>query len=58
MVGNMKNTFIDAYVWLYGSTKKTAERIYRTAIGCGDYRYVKEVIACFENNSKQSFYND
>ena len=56
-MGN-KNQFVDAYVWLYGSTKKEAGKAYSRAMEIADYSYIKEIIACFENNAKKSFYED
>ena len=53
-----KNQFIAAYTWMYGSTKKVAERIYKSAMECADYKYIREVVACFEDNARRSFYDD
>lgn len=32
MINSMKNDFINAYTWMYGSTKKQAEAAYRRAM--------------------------
>lgn len=58
MVGNMKSSFVTAYTWMYGETKKKAEGVYRRAMEIADYGYIKEIIDCFENNAKNSFLND
>lgn len=58
MLAIMKKDFITAYTWMYGSTKKQAEGAYRRAMEIADYGYVNEIIDCFKNNAKNSFYND
>ena len=58
MTNSMKNDFINAYTWMYGSTKKKAEGVFRRAMEIADYGYIKEIIACFESNAKKSFYAD
>lgn len=58
MINTMKNDFITAYTWMYGETKKKAEGVYRRAMEIADYGYVKEIIACFKSNAKNSFVND
>ena len=58
MLGDMKRDFVTAYTWMYGGTKKQAECAYRRAMEIADYGYVKEIIACFENNAKKSAYVD
>lgn len=58
MLGKMKNNFMEAYVWMYGSTKKKANEVFRRAMEIADYDYIKEVIACYESNAQKSFYND
>ena len=58
MLNAMKKDFITAYTWMYGSTKKQAEGAYRRAMEIADYGYVKEIISCFKDNAKKSFYDD
>lgn len=58
MLGNTKNKFVEAYTWMYGSTKKKAESVYRRAMEIADYNYVREVIACFDGNAKKNFLDD
>ena len=53
-----KNRFIDAYVWMFGSTKMEAIKTYSRAMSVADYGYIKEIIACFEDNAKRCFYDD
>ena len=53
-----KERFITAHMWLYGSTRKEAATMYNVAAANAQYKYIKEIIDCFENNAKQSFYND
>lgn len=57
-MNGMKADFVKAYTWMYGSTKKQAEATYRRAMEIADYGYVKEIIACFENNAKNAAYAD
>lgn len=58
MLNAMKKDFINAYTWMYGSTKKQAEQTYRRAMEIADYGYIKEIINCFEENAKKAFYAD
>lgn len=58
MLNTMKRDFITAYTWMYGGTKKQAEGTFRKAMEIADYGYVKEIISCFEDNAKRSFYDD
>ena len=50
----MKKIFVDAYVWMYGVTKKEAMEAYNTT----DADYHNAIIKCFLDNAKASFYND
>lgn len=50
----LKKRFLFAYSWIFGTTKKEAERVYRTA----DYGYIKSVIDSFEHNAAITFYED
>jgi len=49
-----KSKFIDAYKYLFGGTKKAAEKVYKTA----DVHYINACIEAFERNAKVSFYHD
>lgn len=46
--------FVDAYKYLFGGTKKAAEKVYKTA----SESYIKACIDAFERNAKVSFYHD
>ena len=58
MLNNLKIDFVQAYTWMYGSTKRQAESAYRRAMEIADYEYIKEIISCFEDNAKQAFNAD
>ena len=58
MLTNMRSDFIKAYIWMYGEPKKKAEQVYRRAMEIADYGYIKEIIACFENNAKNAAHAD
>lgn len=46
--------FIQAYQWTYGTTKKEAEYIWSIS----SYEYKLEIIRCYTDNCKKSFYHD
>ena len=48
------NTFINAYIALYGGTKANARRIWRAT----DREYHGLIIASFKQNAHKAFYND
>lgn len=50
----MKKIFVNAYVWVYGTTKKEAMKAYKTT----DANYHNAIIKCFLDNAKASFYRD
>lgn len=50
----LKKRFLFAYSWIFGTTKKEAERVYRTA----DDDYIKSIIHSFEHNAAITFYED
>ena len=50
----MKQRFINAYISLYGGTKKQADKIYKTASNI----YINNVIGWFDDQAKLCFYND
>lgn len=58
MLNTMKQDFIIAYTWMYGSTKSEASRTYAKAMEIADYSYIKEIISCFKDNARRSFYDD
>ena len=49
-----KAKFITAYVWMFGGTKKAAEKVYKAA----DEQYINNVIHGFIQNAKACFYQD
>jgi hypothetical protein len=50
----LKKRFLFAYSWMFGTTKKEAEHVYRTA----DDDYITSVIDSFEHNAAITFYED
>lgn len=50
----MKKMFIDAYIAMFGTTKKQANDAYKNS----DDAYRKAIINWFINQSKLAFYND
>ena len=48
----LKKRFLFAYAWMFGTTKKEAEHVYRTA----DDGYIKSIIDSFEHNAAITFY--
>lgn len=50
----LKKRFLFAYSWIFGTTKKEAERVYHTV----DDDYIKSVIDSFEHNAAITFYED
>lgn len=50
----MKNTFINAYKWLFGANKREAEYAWRHS----SIERRKVVIECFTHNTKTSFMED
>ena len=58
MLNAMKSDFVTAYIWMYGSTKKKAEGVFRRAMEIADYGYIKEIIACFKDDARREFYDD
>lgn len=51
---NKKAKFINAYAWAYGTTKKEAEKVYKTA----SKEYIEMIINGFKENAKRGLYND
>lgn len=49
-----KQRFINAYIWLFGTTKKEASKAYKTA----STEYIHQIIETFENNAKRAFITD
>lgn len=54
MNNNNKSEFIDVYIYLFGGTKKAAEKVYKTA----NKSYISVCIETFEHNAKAAFYHD
>ena len=53
-----KHAFVQAYCWIFGCTRKTAEAVYRQEKAKGNAAYIAAVIACFESNAARSFATD
>ena len=51
---NEKQQFIDAYIWMYGCTKKRALQAYKEQ----NLEGIKLIISSYNNQCRQSFYND
>ena len=49
-----KTLFINAYIWIFGTTRKDAVEAWKTL--SNDYKEI--IIETYENNFKSSFYND
>jgi len=50
---NQKN-FVDAFVWLFGSTKKSAKEIYRKA----EKEYIVLIIETYAKQNRLAFWED
>lgn len=50
----MKEDFIKAYIYMYGSTKKKALEVYNST----DKDYISAIIYAFKRNAKEGFYHD
>lgn len=50
--------FIDAYCWMYGSTKKQAKEELDLLSERGEHEYINSIILCYKSHIKQIFYND
>ena len=48
------NTFINAYIALYGGTKDNARQVWRAT----DKEYHDSIIESFKQNARKAFYND
>lgn len=53
-----KSTFITAYRWSYGGTKKQAEAVYKENMAAGNTSYIRAVIDGYIHQSRLAFYND
>lgn len=51
-------SFITAYTWIFGCSKKMAAKVYREEKAKKNTGYIESVIACFNGNAKRAFYND
>ena len=49
-----ENDFVKAYTWMYGTTKKKALEVFKTA----HRDYVSSIIYAFKRNAKEGFYHD
>ena len=50
--------FVKAYTWMFGGSKKEAEKVYKEKLAAGSGRYISEVINCFKNNARRCAYDD
>lgn len=46
--------FVDAYIWMFGGTKKAAREVYRKA----DHGYISAVIESYTRHFAFTFYED
>ena len=53
-----KTTFITAYCWDYGCTKKQAEQVYKEMLAVGNIDYIRTTIEGYLHQSRLAFYND
>lgn len=53
-----KSTFIAAYQWSYGGTKKHAEQVYKENMATGNTSYIRAIIDGYIHQSRLAFYND
>ncbi len=54
----LKNRFIEAYCWMFGSSKKHAGIIYDNAYKLNQFDYIGAIIDAYENQTKTAFYCD
>lgn len=54
----MKEQFIRAYIYNYGSTKKQAEKVYKECIQAGKIEYINAILDGYYNETKKAFYQD
>lgn len=54
----MKEKFIRAYMYEYGTTKKEALKVYRDCINSGNIGYITAIIDLYDDQCKLAFYND
>ena len=52
-----KKDFQIAYCWMYDSTMAEAARVYREA-NEKNPSYIEEVVNCFRQNCRETFYQD
>lgn len=55
---SLRKDFVDAYCWMYGSTKKQAKEELDLLLERGEDSYIYGVINCYKSHIKQMFYND
>ena len=46
--------FVDAYIWMWGGTKKNAKDVYKSA----DDNYKRLIVRCYEAQSRLMFWDD
>ena len=47
-------SFVPAYQWQFGGSKKAARDVYKQA----SPEYIKQVIVAYDNETRKAFYND
>lgn len=53
-----KSTFIAAYCWSYGGTKKHAEQVYKGNLVVGNTGYIRTIINGYIHQARFAFCND
>lgn len=54
----MKDQFIRAYMYSYGSSKKEALQEYKKCIASGNMGFISALIAGYQAECKKAFYED
>ena len=54
----MKEKFIRAYMYCFGTTKKEAVKTYRECVKNGNLGYISAIIESHELDTHLAFYND
>ena len=50
--------FVKAYTWMFGGSKASAGKIYEEKLRSGNFRYISEIINCFNDNARRCAYDD
>lgn len=54
----MKEKFIRAYMYCFGTTRKEAVKTYRECVRDGKTGYISAIIESYCKDTHQAFYND